>query len=467
MSDQPPSPATRRGDLTQGPLLKTLALFSLPVLMGNVLQTLNGSINTMWVGRLLGEDALAATASSNIVMFLVFGAIFGISMATTVRVGQHFGARDNDAMRRSFGAGLGLCLMLSAAIALAGWTWADLLLKAMKIPGIAYGLALAYLRVIFLVLPGMTLTVLVSSAMRGAGDAQTPFRFQILTVLLDVALNPLFIAGIGPFPRLGIVGAAVATAIATIVGLAGLMAWIYWRDLPIRLKGRELAYLWPGRSELAYLIAKGMPMGLQMLVISGAGVIMVSLVNAEGLDFAAAYSALLQLWNYVGMPAMAIGAAVGAMVAQHIGARREDRVDAISRAGVMANLAITTLLIAVLLVLGRGAMTIFLGPDSPSIPIALHIQWLAIWTYLPFGVTIVLFGTLRSYGVVIVQIAVLLASMYAVRLGAYALLYPHLRADALWYSLLISSVTSLLLTLAAYYRGSWRKARDMRLRAAG
>ena len=68
------------GDLTQGPLFKTLVLFSLPVLLGNVLQSLNGSVNTVWIGRLLGEEALAATSSSNIVMFLVFAAIFGISM---------------------------------------------------------------------------------------------------------------------------------------------------------------------------------------------------------------------------------------------------------------------------------------------------------------------------------------------------------------------------------------------------
>ena len=445
-----------RGDLTQGPLLKTLALFALPVLLGNVLQSLNGSVNTIWIGRLLGEDALAATATSNIVMFLVFGAIFGISMATTVHVGQNFGARDYAAMRRRFGAGLGLCLMLSAVIALLGWIGAPQLLDLLSLPGQARGLALDYLRVIFLVTPAMTLTVLVSSAMRGAGDAKTPFYFQILVVLLDIALNPLFIAGIGPFPKLGIVGAAVATAIATLTGLIGLLGWIYWRDLPIRLKGRELTYLWPVREERTYLITKGVPMGFQLLVISGAGVIMIGLINREGLNFAAGYGALLQLWNYIQMPALAIGAAVSAMVAQHIGARREARVDAISLAGAGANTAITTVLIAAILVFGRPLLALFLGADSPAIPISLHIQNLAIWTYLPFGVMIVLFGTLRTYGVVLTQIAILFAAMYLVRLGTYALLYPKLGPDALWYSMIISSLTSLVLTLLVYFYGSWR-----------
>jgi Na+-driven multidrug efflux pump len=198
-------------------------------------------------------------------------------------------------------------------------------------------------------------------------------------------------------------------------------------------------------------------MGAQMLVIAGAGVIMIGLVNREGLIVAAAYGALLQIWNYIGMPAMAIGAAVSAMVAQHIGAAREDRVDAISRAGSLANLAMTGVLIAALVPFDGPVLELFLGAGSPSVQAALHIQDLAIWTYLPFGVTIVLFGTLRAYGVNYAQLVVLIASMYGVRLGAYYALYPLLGPDALWYSFLTSSITSLALTLLVYFRWPWRK----------
>ena len=468
IEDVPSAPPQRggppqRGDLTTGPIFKTLALFSLPVLLGNVLQSLNASVNTVWIGRLLGEDALAATSSSNIVMFLVFAAIFGISMATTVHVGMYYGSRNLDQMRKSFGAGLGLCLMLSAAIALLGWIFAPNLLNLLNLPGSSRHFALDYLRVIFLVLPGMTLTVLVSSAMRGCGDSRTPLYFQILSVILDIGLNPLFIAGIGPFPKLGIIGAAIATAIATLTGLAGMLGWLYWRDLQIRLKGRELAYLWPARAELSYLIMKGVPMGLQMLVISGAGVIMIGLINKEGIDYAAGYGALLQLWNYIQMPGLAISAAVSAMVAQHIGARREGRVDAISWSGAGANILITLALVALMLAFGRPLLALFLGSDSPAIPVSLHVQNMAIWTYVPFGVTIVLFGTLRSYGVVLVQIAILFVAMYAVRLGAYWLLYPRLGPDALWWSLNISSVATLVLTLLAYRFGNWRTVMRQRI----
>ena len=107
-----------RGDLTQGPILKTMIVFTIPTLISNLLQTLNGTVNSIWVGRLIGGSALAATANANGVMFLMFAAVFGFGMATTVRVGQHFGAKSLDGARRSFGAGLGFCTLLALGT---GW----------------------------------------------------------------------------------------------------------------------------------------------------------------------------------------------------------------------------------------------------------------------------------------------------------------------------------------------------------
>ena len=122
-------PAPLRGDLTSGPLVKTLMLFALPQMLGNVLQTLNGSINAIWVGRLLHEAALAATANANIVMFLLFGLVFGFGMAATVRIGQAFGARDLDGARRAFGTAIGMVAIVAVVISLLGWIFAPGLLK--------------------------------------------------------------------------------------------------------------------------------------------------------------------------------------------------------------------------------------------------------------------------------------------------------------------------------------------------
>lgn len=453
----PTQPAALRGDLTQGPLLRTLMLFALPQLVGNVLQSLNGSINAIWVGQLLGDGALAATANANIIMFLLFALVFGFGMAATVKIGQAWGRKDIPGARRALGTALGLTGGIALVTTVGGMVFAPQLLDLLATPGDARGEALAYLRVVFIANPMATITTMIAMGLRGAGDAATPLRFLILTVVLDVILNPLLILGFGPIPPLGIAGSAWATVIATTMGLIGLLGWIYAKDLPLRLRGSELRWLKPHRAELGFILAKGLPMGAQMLVISGAGVIMIGLVNREGIVMAAAYGALLQVWNYIGMPAMAIGGAVSAMVAQHIGAAKEERVDAIGWAGSLANLAMTGALIAVLVPFDRPVLELFLGSASAAVPAALHIQNLAIWTYLPFGITIVLFGTLRAYGVIYAQLAVLLVSMYAARLGAYWLLYPVLGPDALWYSFLISSVLSMLLTVAIYFYAPWRK----------
>jgi putative MATE family efflux protein len=457
MSDAPPGTGPLKGNLTEGPLTRTLLFFALPQLIGNVLQSLNGSINAIWVGQLLGDEALAATANSNILMFLLFALVFGFGMAATVRIGQAWGAKDVIAARRVLGAALGLTGLISLVMATLGILFADKVLDLLATPGAAHDQALAYLRVVFIANPIATITTMIAMGLRGSGDAATPLRFMILATLLDVILNPILILGLGPAPALGIAGSAWATVIATTIGFGAMLVWIYAKDLPLRLRGAELAWLKPRWDEVRYLLSNGLPMGAQMLVISGAGVIMIGLVNREGVVTAAAYGALLQIWNYIGMPAMAIGGAVSAMVAQHIGAGREDRVDAISLSGSLTNFAMTGVLIAALVPFDRPVLELFLGATSPSVQAALHIQDLAIWTYLPFGVTIVLFGTLRAYGANYATLGVLVASMYGVRLGAYYLLYPLLGADALWYSFLLSSVTSVLLTLAIYFKLPWRK----------
>ena len=306
-----PRPAMR-GDLTSGPILRTLILFSIPTLFGNILQSLSGTINSIWVGRLIGEDALAATANANIIMFLVAGAAFGFGMAATVKIGQRYGARDIEGARRTFGTAVGFSSVLMFAIAALGWVGAPALLTALETPGDAYGMALTYLRLMFVSMPFMMVSVILTMGLRGTGDARTPLIFMLVTVVIDAGLNPVLIAGYGPFPAMGIAGSATSTIIASLVSFVGMLIDVYAQDLPLRLRGPQLRYLWPRGEELHFIVTKGVPMGAQMFVMSAAGLIVVGLVNREGLLMTAAYAAAMQLFTYVQMPAMAIGGAVWA-----------------------------------------------------------------------------------------------------------------------------------------------------------
>lgn len=446
-------------DLTQGSIGKTLLVFALPTLVSSVLQSLNGTVNAIWIGRFLGENALAATSNANMIMFLLMAFVFGFGMASTVLIGQAFGRRDVDGARRVMGTAIGSFVLVAVLIAVLGWVFAPALLKLLATPADAAPLALAYLRVIFVAMPAILILVLLMMGMRGAGDAMTPLWAMLLAVILDSGLNPVFILGLGPAPRLGIAGSATATVIANYTALTGLICFMYLRDLPLRLKGRELGYLIPSRAILKTIVVKGIPMGLQMIVISASALALIGLVNREGVDTTAAFGVAMQLWTYLQMPAMALGAAVSAMTAQNIGAGRWDRVSSITWSGIVQAMVITGILVVLLAVADRPALALFLGSHSPALPIARHIQLLATWSFLLMGTTMVIFGTVRANGAVMGPLIILAVGLVPVRLGFALGAYPWLGADSLWLSFPVSSVANISLAIAFYLHGGWRKAR--------
>ncbi|MGN6466338.1 MAG: MATE family efflux transporter, partial [Rhizobiaceae bacterium] len=239
-------PVQRRPhDLTGGPIARTLLMFALPVLGSNVLQSLNGSINAVWVGRFLGESALTATSNANLVLFLLLGTVFGIGMAATILVAQSVGARDLLQARRIVGTSATFFFGVSAVFAICGWIWVDAILDLLGTPPDALPLAHAYLRIIFVAVPAMNLLTFVMTILRGAGDSRTPFFFMALAVILDMVLNPLLIRGIGPFPALGIAGSATSTLIGQTISVMAIIVLLYLRKHPLRLAGADLGLLRP------------------------------------------------------------------------------------------------------------------------------------------------------------------------------------------------------------------------------
>ena len=461
MADAEPQPRAgppKRKDLTTGPITRTLILFALPTLGSNILQSLNGSINAIWVGQILGESALAATSNATLIMFLMFALLFGFGMAATILVGQHMGRRDVDAVRRVVGTGAGLFLAMSLVIAVLGYLKTPTLLRLLATPPEAMPLAQAYLSVVFLSMPASFVVVQLTMSLRGVGDAMTPLIWMMVSVMLDIALNPVLMMGLGPFPKMGIAGSAWASTIAAYVSLVGLLIHIYARDLVIRLRGAEWRYLIPDPAILKVIVAKGFPMALQMVILAASGLIMIGLINREGVITAAAYGVTQQLWNYISMPAMAVGGAVSAMTAQNIGANRWDRVSRITRSGVIFSLVVTTSMVVLLALVDRQALGLFLAQNSPAMPIARHIQLMATWSFIMFGITFILFGTVRANGSVWPPVVILVVSLIPFRLGVAWLMRPFWGADAIWLSFPMSSAVTMLLAIGYHRWGGWRKA---------
>jgi putative MATE family efflux protein len=454
------SPSSQR-DLTTGPVAKTLFLFALPSLGVNILQSLNHSVNSIWIGQFLGEEALAASANAGMVMFLMFAVLFGFSMATTILIGQHMGRRDVEGVRRIIGTATGIFSIAGVVSAALGWVYAPQLLRLLATPEGAYPLALAYLRIIFLSMPTSFIMILLASSLRGVGDAVTPMWNSLLNIALDIVLNPILILGLGPIPAMGIQGSALATLIAGLVSVAVLIQRIYAKDLTIRLRGAELAWLRPNPAFLKPIAKMGLPMGLSMIIMSGSALAMIGLVNREGVDTAAAFGVMNQLWSYVQMPAVAVGSAVSAMVAQNIGAGRWDRVGKITWAGVGINVAMTATLLLVITIFARPLLSLFLPRGSGAIPIAIHINLVVGWTFILMGISMVVTFVARANGAVLVPLLILIIAGVVVRFAIGFGLHEEYGADAIWWAFIGTGVTSCILSVAYYFHGGWKKAKIM------
>jgi len=446
-------------DLTQGPIARTLLLFSLPVLGTSVLQSLNGSINAIWVGRLLGPEALAATTNATLILLLLLGAMFGLGMAATILIGQAIGGRDLLRAKKVVGTAASFFVALSLVMALGGYAASGHILLWMGTPDEVRPLAEDYLRVVFLSTPFLYVFSFLVMAQRGAGDARMPFYFTTLATFLDIVLNPLLIIGVGPFPRLGIAGSAVSLLISQAIGMSAMLVYLYWRKSDLRLAKSELHLLRPDPELLRTIVRKGLPMGAQMLVISASSLVMLAMINAYGAVTTAAYGVAVQLWNYIQMPAMAIGAAVSSMAAQNVGAKQWDRVEKGAHAGLLINVALTGSLVALIYLIDPLIVGLFLPSQPEAIAIAEHINTIAGWSFILFGVTFVLFGVVRSTGAVTPPLIILIISLLGVRIGFAQALQPFWGQDAIWWSFPVSMAVSAGLALAYYRWGGWRGVR--------
>ena len=466
---RPPSPGRRGGkhqsELVEGPITKTLLIFSLPVLGGNFLQSLNSSVNQFWVSHTLGVSAITAIGNSTIVMMLMLGAIFGISMAANILVAQAVGAGDFRQVKKVMGTAVTFFMVLAALIGAVGYFAAPAILGLMDTPAVSKAEAEIYLRIVFLAMPFMCLFAFLQMAQRGAGDSKTPFYFLLLAIVLDIILNPLLIRGVGPFPRLGIAGSACSTLIGQGFSLVCLIVTLYRMKSPLMLTWRDLHLLKPDLQIASSLLLRGLPMGFQMIVMSGAAMVMIGFVNSFGAVTSAAYTAASQLWTYLQMPAMALGASISSMAAQNIGAGRWDRVGKVAVSGVLSSLVITASIAVVIYLLGDAPLLLFLPGGTPAMPIARHINHLVLWSMALFSVTFALSGIVRSTGAVMVPLVILIVSTWLIRIPFTWLLIPRWGEDAIWWSFPLGILVSAGLSILYYRFGGWRNVRMLKARS--
>lgn len=306
-------------DLTRNSPLASIVRFALPLLIGNIFQQMYTMVDTFIVGRLLGAQALAAVGCTGSLLFLTLGFAGGVCAGMGILTAQRFGAGDLRAVKNSFVVTLLAGLAMAGVISVFGGAYSRLLLVAMQTPAEVLADAHSYMRIIFLGFGASMLYSVLAGAIKAIGDSRTPLIFLVITSLLNIVLDLLFILAFD----MGVRGAAMATVVSQ--GVSALLCLLYLKSR------RSVLWLTLGdwkisAGDIAAHLRIGLPMGLQMAAVAAGSIMVQIALNSLGAQAMAAYTAANTIDMFATMPLGSLGAAVGTFAAQNYGAGRLRRV---------------------------------------------------------------------------------------------------------------------------------------------
>jgi putative MATE family efflux protein len=440
-------------DLTTGNVFKHLLFFSFPLLVGNVLQSMNQLIDAFWVGRFIGPHALAAIAVSGPVVFVLLAFVFGFVIATSTMVAQYKGARDDESLQNTIDSSTKALTFAALVLTVITVALTPFLLKLLQTPVEIYPMAVQYLVTFFSGIIFIGGFNYLSAILRGLGDSKTPLYFLIISVVFNILLDPLFIIGIGPIPAMGVLGAALATVLShALAFILGLM-YIKRKDLGFKMR---LFRTKMHKFYLAKMVKMGIPAGMQQVIVSTAVVVVMGAVNLQGATVVAGFGTASRLDAFIFMPTMTLGLAVSAMVGQNIGAQRWDRIPDIVRSGFLLSLIITGSLSVILFIFREQALGLFTSDRSVITEGASYLK-IVVFALVPFGFMFVLTGVLRGAGDMLWGLILTIVSLWVMRVPlVYALAY-FFGAEGIWYGIAISMAAAPVIVGAYYLTGNWKK----------
>ncbi len=443
-------------DLTTGSIPRHLLSFSLPMLAGNLIQISQNIINTIWVGHLVGENAVGAVGVSFPVLFILVGFALGMSLATTILVSQYYGAKDLTAVNKVIQNSFSLSLILGAVLSLAAVLAADSLLRLMKTPAENFALASAYLKII---LGGFVLfyaAFIVNSVLRGIGDTVTPLMFMAITIGLNALLDPFFIGGFGPFPHFGLTGAAWATVVSQAVGFS---AGVVYLNRKKHLGAFNPKKLLLNRSMTGKLFRIGLPSIIQQLLISMGSLLITALVNTFGAAATNAFGAVTRMDMFAIMPAMSISMAVATLTGQNLGAGQPQRVKAVFRWGLLLISSITLVISLIAVFLSTLILTLFgLGNDARVMEIGISYLHIVGACYPIFTLGFISNGVINGAGRTFITMMFTLLSLWAFRIPlAASLSRTGLGITGIWVGIALSFFAFSSASLSYYFTGRWKK----------
>ncbi|NLC53669.1 MAG: MATE family efflux transporter [Firmicutes bacterium] len=436
-------------NLTKGREAKLIFAFALPMLIGNVFQQLYNTVDSIIVGNTLGKAALAAVGASFPLIFLLVSLIIGLTMGSTVLIAQFYGAGRLDQVKKTIETTYIFLFVAALIFTLLGLVTSKPLLKLLKTPAEIFPLAQDYLQIIF---AGLIFTFgfnTISAILRGLGNSKTPLYFLILSTLLNIVLDLVFILVFG----WGVAGAAWATVIAQAVSFLLGQFYLARRFELFRFDLKKIAFDW---SIFRTTIKIGLPTGIQQMLVATGMMALSRIVNNFGTTAVAAYTAAGRIDSFASMPAMNLSAALSAFVGQNLGAGKPERV----KRGYLSTLAMagaialaTTLTVALF---GRELIALF-NTDPEVISIGASYLIIVGSFYPIFAWMFITNGVLRGAGDTLIPMLFSVFSLWLIRVPVSSLLAQRLGTNGIWWGIPIAWTIGALLGFGYFLSGRWKR----------
>lgn len=437
-------------DFTTGNEAKHIFRFALPMLIGNIFQQLYNVVDSIIVGRYLGEKALAAVGASFPIIFMVIALILGIGIGSSVVISQYFGAKNYDKVKRAADTTYIFLFFAGIILTIVGLLSGEYIFRLMRLPEEILSMAKTYLDIYMYGLVLMFGFNSVSSILRGVGDSKTPLYFLLVSTFLNIFLDVLFVLVF----KWGIAGAAWATVAAQAFSFIIALICLERLRHMLRISFKSLVFDW---NIFKQSIKIGLPTGIQQTLVALGGLALMGIVNTFGTDVIAGFSAASRIDSLAVIPIMNFSASLSGFVGQNIGAGKIDRVMRGLRATIKMSVLFSIFISAVILVWGDKMMVVF-TTNPKVVDIGYHYLMIVSIFYVAFAVMFSINGLLRGAGAAVIPMYITLLSLWIVRIPlAYLLSKTFGMGEAgIWWSIPIGWLMGAVASVFYYRLGNWK-----------
>lgn len=439
-------------NMTEGKPYKLILAFMIPVLFGGLFQNFYNIVDSMIVGRYIGVEALASVGSTTYLIFFVNGWIMGMTSGFAIMISQRYGAKDEKGLKHYVAMSVWLCVIMSVVLTIVLLIFNEKLLRLVNTPADIFGMTKGYVTIMFAGLPVTIVYNMLSAIARALGDSKTPLYFLIISSVLNVVLDLLFVAVL----HIGVEGAALATVLAQCVA-AVLCLFYVWKKYEIIHFQKEHSH-WNGQS-VWKLMQMGVPMGLQFSITAIGGLIVQSSLNMLGATYIAAYSAANKIQNVILQAFPSLGSAIATYVGQNYGAGRVDRIKRGVRTSViLCGMYSVLIMVAAYFFLAPAVQIFVEDPTGQIQEISRQMFQICLWFYFPLGLIFIYRNALQGLGNGIVPMLGGVFELLA-RAVAIAVLFQPLQFVGICITDPAAWVSALIPLVPYYYWFTHRKLR--------